>query len=167
MDKKQTSCERYLVSYLSKMPMSDSARVLAHYMAPVARGWRLLADAALAEFGVSNSAGWCLIHIDRLGGEVRQADLAESLDISQPSLVRTLDQLQTAGLVERSPHPDDKRSNRIALSAEGKDLVGRIEGKLGTLRTELLEGVPASAIDEAADLMLMLSRRITERRSMP
>ncbi len=147
------------------MSISDSPRALAHYMAPVARGWRQLADMALAEFGVSNSAGWCLIHIDRMDGPVRQADLAESLDITQPSLVRTLDQLQMAGLVERTPHPDDKRSNQIALSEEGRDLVGRIEAKLGTLRAELLADVPDEIIDSTVALMQLLSLRIAEKKS--
>lgn len=147
------------------MSIPDSPRALAHYMAPVARGWRQLADMALAEFGVSNSAGWCLIHIDRMDGPVRQADLAESLDITQPSLVRTLDQLQMAGLVERTPHPDDKRSNQIALSEEGRDLVGRIEAKLGTLRAELLADVPDEIIDSTVALMQLLILRIAEKKS--
>ena len=84
------------------MPLDDPRRALAHKMALLARNWRQLADGALAEFGVSNSAGWCLIHLDRLGADVRQADLAESLYIRQPSLVRTLDLLQANGLVARA-----------------------------------------------------------------
>ena len=59
------------------MPLDDPRRALAHKMALLARNWRQLADGALAEFGVSNSAGWCLIHLDRLGADVRQADIAE------------------------------------------------------------------------------------------
>lgn len=146
--------------------MSGAARVLAHHVAPLARGWRQLADAALAEFGVSNSGGWCLVHIDRLTPHVRQSSLAESLDISQPSLVRTLDQLQAAGLVTREPDTDDKRSNRILLTAEGKELAGRIEVKLGALRADLLEGIPEETIESAANLMVLLNRRIAERRSL-
>lgn len=147
------------------MPLSDSRRALAHYMATVARGWRQLADAELAEFGVSNSAAWCLIHIDRMGEDVRQSDLAESLDISQPSLVRTLDQVQAAGLVARTPHPDDKRSNRITLTPEGQELVGRIEARLDALRRALLEDVPDAAVDIVVSLLDLLSRRIAERRN--
>lgn len=145
--------------------LSESKRALAHHIAPVARGWRQLADAALAQFGVSNSAGWCLIHLDRLGPDLRQSDLAESLDISQPSLVRTLDQLQAAGLVARTPHPDDKRSNSIALTPEGRALVGRIEAALDALRIELLDGVPEGAIEITVNLLHLLGRRIAERRN--
>ncbi|SEJ99506.1 MarR family transcriptional regulator, transcriptional regulator for hemolysin [Sphingobium sp. AP50] len=147
------------------MSITESKRLLAHKMAPVARGWRQLADSALAEFGVSNSAGWCLIHIDRMGGDVRQAELAESLDISQPSLVRTLDQVQAAGLVGRTPHPEDKRSNIIGLTPAGKDLVGRIEERLGLLRADLLQGVPDEAIMIMVEMLDLLSQRIGERRS--
>lgn len=147
------------------MPLSDPKRALAHKMASVARVWRQLADTALAEFGVSNSAAWCLIHIERLGGDVRQNELAESLDIAQPSLVRTLDQVQASGLVQRTPHPDDKRSNIISLTEAGQDLVGRIETKLDTLRTELLTDVPDDAIEVAVWLLDLLSLRIAEKRT--
>jgi MarR family transcriptional regulator for hemolysin len=150
-----------------KMPLSEPKRALAHKMAPVARAWRQLADTALAEFGVSNSAAWCLIHIDRLGGEVGQSALAESLDISQPSLVRTLDLVQSGGLVTRAQHPDDKRSNIIALTPAGQDLVGRIEAKLDAMRVELLKDVPDGAIEVAVWLLDLLSLRITEYKAQP
>lgn len=146
------------------MSRSELKRTLAHKMPQVARQWRQLADLALAEFGVSNSAGWCLIYLDRLGPDVRQADLAEELGITQPSLVRTLDQLQAAGLVERVPNPDDRRSNRVAFTPEGQELVGRIEARLENLRRELLDGVPNAAIEIIVNLLNLLERRIAERR---
>jgi MarR family transcriptional regulator for hemolysin len=147
------------------LPLDDPRRALAHKMASVARNWRQLADSALAEFGVSNSAGWCLIHIDRLGNEVRQAELAETLDIRQPSLVRTLDQLQAGGLVARATHPEDKRSNIITLTAAGRELVGGIEEKLGMLRAELLHDIPDEAIEIMVELLDLIGHRIAERRS--
>ena len=142
-------------------------RSLAQKMPLVARSWRALADEALAEFRVSNSAGWCLVHLDRLGPDARQADLAELLGITQPSLVRTLDQLEAMALLERIPNPDDKRSNRIVFTPAGKELAGRIEERLDTLRRELLDGVPDAAIEISVNLMELLGRRIAERRQQP
>lgn len=139
-------------------------RALAHKMPQVARNWRMLADDALAEFRVSNSAGWCLVHLARMAPEVRQADLAEQLGITQPSLVRTLDQLQAMTLIERVPNPEDKRSNRIALTPIGKEMAGRIEERLDNLRLELLDGVPDAAIEITVNLLELLGRRIAERR---
>lgn len=147
------------------MPLDDPRRALAHKMALLARNWRQLADGALAEFGVSNSAGWCLIHLDRLGADARQADLAESLDIRQPSLVRTLDLLQANGLVARATHPEDKRSNILSLTPAGRELVGRIEEKLGAMRAELLRDIPDEAIEIMVELLDLIGQRIAERRS--
>ncbi|WP_313804158.1 MarR family transcriptional regulator [Sphingobium sp.] len=146
------------------MSRSELKRALAHKMPQVVRQWRQLADLALAEFGVSNSAGWCLIYLDRLGPDARQTDLAEELGITQPSLVRTLDQLQAAGLVERVPNPDDRRSNKVAFTPEGQELVGQIEAKLGNLRRELLDDVPDAAIEITVNLLRLLDRRMSERR---
>ena len=145
--------------------LDDPRRALAHKMAPVARQWRQLADDALAQFGVSNSAGWCLIHIDRMGSDVRQADLADALDIRQPSLVRTLDLLQANGLVARATHPEDKRSNILSLTPAGRELVGRIEEKLGAMRAELLRDIPDEAIEIMVELLDLIGQRIAERRS--
>lgn len=146
------------------MPRRHLERQIAQYMAPVAQGWRQLADTALSELRVSNSSGWCLIYLDRIGPEARQIDLAREIGISQPSLVRTLDQLEAAGLVERSTHPDDRRSNRLIITPAGRQLVGQIEDKLGSLRQTLLAGVSDSELDTTLRIMTLVSDRIAERR---
>lgn len=149
------------------MTPTDFRRALAHKLPTVARIWHQLADATLAEFGVSNSAAWCLVYVGRLGPDVRQTELAEHLGIAQPSLVRTLHLLQAAGLVERQQDADDRRSNRINLTASGQELVGRAETKLDVLRADLLDGVPPETIEATVDLLDLLTRRITERRGRP
>lgn len=150
-----------------KMTTVEIRRALAHKLPAVARTWHQLADVTLAEFGVSNSAAWCLIHAGRIGPGARQTELAEHLEIAQPSLVRTLHLLQAAGLVERQQDAEDRRSNRITLTEAGKELVGRIEAKLDLLRIELLQGVPAAEIDTVLRLLDLLAARIGERRSRP
>ena len=149
------------------MSRSELKRTLAQKVPQVARNWRHLADDVLAELRISNSAGWCLVHLDRMEPDVRQADLAEELGITQPSLVRTLHQLQSMGLVERVPNPEDKRSNRVALTPAGRALAQRIEERLSELRRELLDGVPDAAIEIVVNLMELLGRRIAERRQQP
>ena len=136
-------------------------------MPQVARGWRRLTDEALAELRVSTSAGWCLVHLARLGPDARQAELAEQLGITQPSLVRTLDQLSAAGLIQRLPHPQDKRSNRVEFTEAGRDLAGRIEVRLGELARQLFDGVPDAAIEITVNMMDLIGRRISERRRQP
>lgn len=147
------------------MKSEERESALVRRIAPVARQLRQASDEMLSELGISSSAGWCLMSLARMGPDSRQTDLAEQLGITQPSLVRTLDQLQAAGLVGRVPHPTDKRSNRLALTPTGEELAGRIEQRLADLHSDLLKGVPDAAVEIMANLLDLLSQRISTRRN--
>ena len=149
------------------MSRSDLTYALVQKMPQVARSWRHLTDEALAQFRVSASAGWCLVHLARLGPDVRQSDLAEQLGITQPSLVRTLDQLAASGLIQRLPHPTDKRSNRVQFTPEGSDLAARIKARLNDLTRDLFDGLPDTAVEITGNVMELIERRIAERRKLP
>ena len=103
--------------------------------------WRQAADGALSGMGLSASIGWALIQVGRLGNDARQTDLANELDVTQASLVRSLDQMVKGGLVERHRDTDDARVSRIRLTPHGRTLVARIEATLETLRRTMLDGV--------------------------
>jgi DNA-binding MarR family transcriptional regulator len=51
------------------------------------------------------------------------SELAESLMMSRAGMTKRLDRLESVGLVERSLDPADRRSFRVALSGEGRDLI--------------------------------------------
>ncbi|PZU59529.1 MAG: MarR family transcriptional regulator [Sphingobium sp.] len=142
-------------------------RMLATRIAPASRAWRQLGDETLAELRVSNSTGWCLVYMDRLGPDVRQIDLARTIGISQPSLVRLLHQLEASGLIERQPDPDDRRTNRVLLTDQGRELAASIEQRLGAMRNDLLHDVSDADIRAALHVCETLSRRIAERRAQP
>ena len=146
------------------MNRHDRERQLAQYLVPVSQRWRRLADLALAELRISNSSGWCLIFLARLGADARQTDLAQVIGISQPSLVRTLNQLQGAGLLARAPNPGDGRSNLLVITPEGRTLVDQIEAKLTSLRHSLLDGISDQDLETTLRVMGHLTDRIAERR---
>ena len=80
---------------------SDRYRLEASFgrrILPLSRRWRAAADRALAGCGVSNAAGWALLHVGRLGDDVRQGELVAELDMQGASVVRVLDQLAAAAL---------------------------------------------------------------------
>ena len=123
---------------------SSRARLESAYartLMPLARLWRQAADHALSDMGVSASTGWALVQVGRLGDDVRQTDLASQLDVTQASLVRSIDQMTAAGLVERHRDPADARVSRIRLAERGRTLVTTIEDKFATLRHAMLDGV--------------------------
>lgn len=122
----------------------------------VARLWRREVDEALGRYGLSAATWQPLAHISRLGEGIRQRDLAESLGIEGPSLVRLLDTLETQGLIERREDESDRRAKAVHLTADGRTLVEGIRGIAAEVRERLLAGVA----DEDVMLCLGLLGRV-------
>ncbi len=130
----------------------------------LARTWRQLADRVLASLEISNSSGYALLHLERMGPGTRQSDLARQIGITEASLVRTLQHLERAGLVERVADPEDGRAKMLHLTRQGGTLAGRIDTRLKELRNELLEGIADSELETTARVLDVVARRIGERR---
>ena len=145
------------------MNRTASRRDIAQVLPALSRSWRQHADELLAEFGVSNSMAWCLIQLDRLGPAVRQIDLAQAVGITQPSIVRVLDQLEAAGLVTRESDPDDRRSNRLVLTEEGQAQYGVIEQRLNELRQTLFAGIADADVETVRRVLFTLAERVASR----
>lgn len=116
-------------------------RALTGALLRLARVYRREINRALAAHGLSDARALPVLHIARLGEGVRQGVLAEDLGIEGPSLVRLLDQLSAAGLVERRDDPRDGRAKTLHLTAEGRALAKVIEAAVDRVRADLLSGV--------------------------
>jgi MarR family transcriptional regulator, transcriptional regulator for hemolysin len=136
---------------------ADFARILL----PLGRRWRLMADRALAEFGLSDATGWLFIHVARMGDQVPQSELALALDISSGSLVRLVDQLEQAGLVVREVDPADRRVNRVTLTEAGHALIGRIEPVLTEIRRDVLDGISDEDLRRANAVLASVDVRVS------
>src|SRR5690349_18624756 len=49
--------------------------------------------------------------------------LAKHLELEKSSLSGLVDRAEKRGLVERVPHPDDRRASTVRITAQGKKLV--------------------------------------------
>ncbi|WP_245828945.1 MarR family winged helix-turn-helix transcriptional regulator [Sphingomonas dokdonensis] len=123
-----------------------------------------MADSVLAEFSISNSSGWCLTHLSRLGPDTRQRELAEAIGITPASLTRTLADLDRRGLVARQADQGDRRANHVRLTDAGVALAQQIEARLTALRAELLEGLPEADIALMVSMLDHIAGRIEQRR---
>lgn len=133
---------------------------LAERLAPVSRAWKQIADEALSSLGVSESSGWALVHVLRMGQEVRLNELARRIGVSEPSLVRTINLLEGAGLIIRSTDAGDRRAKRIILSQEGERTAKRIETRLLALRADLLKDIADEDLEVAVSVLDMIADRI-------
>ena len=76
-------------------------RSLTSGLLRLAHVYRREVNRCLARHGLSDSRALPVLQITRSGNGMRQGVLAEELGLEGPSLVRLLDQLCAAGLVER------------------------------------------------------------------
>lgn len=128
--------------------LADRHRLTA-LLLQTSRRWRRLAEDAVSSLGLSEARAAPLIWVGRLGGGVRQVTLAQHIGIEGPSLVRLLDQLEAAGLLERRDDPEDRRAKTIWLTPEGKALTRRVERVLTDLRERLLQDISDADIAAA------------------
>jgi MarR family transcriptional regulator, transcriptional regulator for hemolysin len=90
-----------------------------------------------------------------------QAALAQLLDIEPISLVRLLDGLEEAGMIERRVNPRDRRCWMLYLTAAATPVLEQIRAVGKSVREEALAGVPA----QRREMLVADLRRLKENLS--
>ncbi len=87
------------------------------------------------------------------------AELGERLRLDSATVTGIVDRLQRAAMITREPHPEDRRINRLMLTARGRELEAELTRVMEELNREILAALsPAdapgflSAVDCLADL---------------
>ena len=124
------------------------------------RAFRTSADRAVAHLGISQASAWALVMIGRQGEGARQGVVADLLGVEGPSLIRTLDQLASAGLVERRDDPNDRRAKTLHLTPAGVRLQEQVEAALHALRAELFKGVAPMDVDACLRVFSALAQHL-------
>jgi MarR family transcriptional regulator for hemolysin len=115
----------------------------------VARMLRTYADHKASQFGITRAQWVVLVRLDRFEG-LKQAELAEMLDLQPITLTRLLDRLAECDLIERRPDPNDRRAKLLFLTPKAKPLLER----LGDLGNELMGTALAGVEREHVELMV-------------
>ena len=87
------------------------------------------AEQRLATYSLSLKHSWALHALEE---PMSMSALADRLGVDASYVTTIADQLEERGLIERRPHPADRRIKSLALTAEGRRLRERIEGELWT-----------------------------------
>jgi MarR family transcriptional regulator for hemolysin len=130
-------------------PNQQRREGFASLIARAARHWRRAVDRRLQPFGLTEATWLPLIHIARAATPMRQKDLAASLALDGSSVVRLLDALEAAELIERREDDGDRRAKSIAPTARGLAIIGQVEAASREVRTAALAGVSDADIDIA------------------
>lgn len=103
----------------------------------VSRQWRKRLDERLKHTGLTQARWMVLLHLSRTG-PMSQRELAETVGIEGPTLVRMLDSLEGQGLLERRACEDDRRVKRVHLTEAARPVLAEITSIATALRKELL-----------------------------
>ncbi|RKH53008.1 MarR family transcriptional regulator [Corallococcus sp. AB049A] len=88
-------------------------------------------------------------------GPLLQKQLAEYAHVEQPTMAALLTRMERDGLIQREPHPDDKRATRISLSAKGRGRLPQAKAQLARVAEQATAGFSER---ERATFMSLLHR---------
>ncbi len=131
-------------------------------LARLVRMWRAVIDNRLKPLGLTQTLWVTLHNIHQLPPDQSQIQLAKAIGIEQPSLVRTLDQLEQKGLISRTPCADDRRAKRITLTEEAAPVIEQLERVINRSRVDILGGISAEEIDMMVNVIARLEKNIVE-----
>ncbi|APW40761.1 MarR family transcriptional regulator [Rhodoferax koreense] len=115
-----------------------------------ARQWRRTVDRQLLPFGLTEATWLPLLHVARAAAPMRQKELAASLSLDNSSVVRLLNELQAAGLVERREEGVDRRAKAIVLTELGRTTVVKVERSARQVREKALAGLSDAELHAAS-----------------
>jgi DNA-binding MarR family transcriptional regulator len=122
-----------------------------------ARITRRLIDAERPLLAQQGLTMWGYIALSRLARAPAQTQLAlaQAIHYDKTRLIGLLDELESAGLITRTPDPADRRARIVSLTAKGTKRHTAARHAIRAMEDELLAGVGAS---ERARLRRTLAR---------
>lgn len=93
-----------------------------------------------------------------------QKALTEIADVEQPSMAQLLSRMERDGLIQRTPDPQDRRSNLVRLTEQGEAAVPAVRESLDYFNTRAYAGFSE---EERVNFVQMLQRIINNLESLP
>ncbi len=131
-------------------------------LARLVRIWRALIDHRLKPLALTQTHWVTLHNIHQLPPEQSQIQLAKAIGIEQPSLVRTLDQLEEKGLIMRCTCVNDRRAKRIKLTKRAEPIIHEVENVIDITRDDILSGISRQEVSLLVTLIARLEKNILE-----
>jgi MarR family transcriptional regulator, transcriptional regulator for hemolysin len=157
---------------MNSISLPGSARLRVHagfgaQVAQAARLWRRVVDHRMRPFGLTEATWLPLLHLARGPTAMRQKDLAAALSLDSSSVVRLLDALEAAGLIERREDDADRRAKAIVLTRLGRATVAKVERVADQVRGEALIGLSDKELATASHVLDHVCRMLAPMADEP
>lgn len=110
-------------------------------------------DAQMASVGLTRRQ-WAVLNALDSEGPATQQHVGRAISIDPSTMVATIDELEQEGLVERQPHPTDRRAHAVHLTAHGREILATARQLAGEEQRELM--APLSNAERATLHELLL-----------
>ena len=87
-----------------------------------------------------------------------QQEIGSAMGIDPSTMVSLIDQLETAGLAKRRPHPKDRRAREVAITPKGRRVLEQGRRMSMQVEDEVLRGLSAT---ERRQLVTLLRRALS------
>lgn len=138
---------------------ANTQREILFQLFDVARTMRTYIDQRAREHSMTRAQWGVLVRLERQEG-MTQAEMAENLEIQPISLVRLIDRLCLHGLVERRPHPRDRRANRLYLTAKGHATLLHLAPLGRDIAGEILSSLDQADVADLLQKLLLIRNNI-------
>ena len=112
--------------------------------------------AALESVGLTPALFGLLNIIGAREGAMQQ-ELGSAMGVDPSTMVSLIDELESAGLAKRRPHPTDRRARAVAVTPKGRRVLERARKMAMQVEDEVLRGLTAA---ERRELLTLLRRAL-------
>lgn len=141
-----TSLEKETLAFL----LNSSARFLNTAFE------KLISNAGL---GLTPGEARALLTVSAIEGS-KQADIASRIGLEPMTVCTYLDRLESLGLVERRPNPDDRRSKCIYLTQSSADMLVAVRHEVDSVIGQATEGFSESDLSTFHALLALVQKNL-------
>lgn len=131
---------------------------LGNQLGRVHRLWRSAITAAVQSLDMTEARWTAMLHLKILGEGATQQALAHELGLEMPSLSRTLNQLVAQQMLQRRPHPTDKRAQCLYFTATGLVVLDELIKRTIAVRQALYQDLPAADVQQVLQALTVMER---------
>jgi DNA-binding MarR family transcriptional regulator len=140
----------------------DSENRLGFLVSDIARLLREQFNDSAQSVGLTLAQARTLVQLARNEG-VSQVALARLLEIQPITLLRQIDKLEEACLVERRPNPTDRRAQQLYLTAAAEPLLENISRLGNALTDQAFAGFDEEGRALAVSLLQQIKRNLSDK----
>ncbi|MBO5176435.1 MAG: MarR family transcriptional regulator [Lachnospiraceae bacterium] len=125
----------------------------------IAREHRKIVEKRICDLGIHPSQHHFLMYIAQ-NGACAQNSIAEAMEVSAATVAVSLKKLEKGGYIEKRISPEDGRSNLVALTAKGEDVVQQSNVLFEEVDGQMFESLSEEQQKQLCDYMEIIIRNL-------